>query len=343
MVDGVARPRRWLAILLAAVGPAGVGHYYAGFKRRGVSWFAAQNALTIVTFAGLVGLGSSANAAACALVVLVAIAVRIAPLGDMALLKPERFRPVPWKAVALAAVASLVLTWTVTRTIRSRVVEAFKIPSAAMLPSLAPGDHVFVDKTKRDPARGEAIVFTYPDPDPAAAPLDFVKRVVAIAGDRVEFEADLPIINGWHVPTCVVGRHLLDDGSGAKPGEFRVEFLGERPYLIWLDDVPYSGKQGPFVVAPGEVWVLGDNRRNSSDSRAWRDGQGAGVPLANVKGRLLVVWFALTPDAQIDWSRIGTNLLEPPRLPAAPGELVRGLERCLASPPAQTMPPAPPR
>jgi signal peptidase I len=341
MVDGVARPKRWLAILLAALGPSGVGHYYAGFRRRGVSWFAAQNALTIGIFAGLIGLGSSANAAACALVVLVAVLARVAPLIDMAVLKPERFTPVPWKAVALAAVASFGLTLAVTRTIRSRVVEAFKIPSAAMLPSLAPGDHVFVDKTKRDPARGEAVVFAYPDPDPAAAPMDFVKRVVAIAGDRVEFEADLPIINGWQVPTCVVGRHRLDDGNGAKPGEFRVEFLGERPYLIWLDDVRYSGRQGPFVVAPGEVWVLGDNRRNSSDSRTWRDGQGAGVPLRNVKGRLLVVWFSLASDARPDWSRVGTNLLQPPQLPAAPRELVQALERCLASPPPRTTPPPP--
>jgi signal peptidase I len=185
MVDGVARPRRWLAILLAALGPSGV--------------------------------------------VLVAVRARVAPLIDIAVLKPERFTPVPWKAVALAAVASLVLTLVVTRTLRSRVVEAFKIPSAAMLPSLAPGDHVFVDKTKREPARGEAIVFTYPDPDPAAAPMDFAKRVVAIAGDRVEFEADLPIINGWQVPTCVVGRHRLDDGNGAKPGEFRVESSANAP------------------------------------------------------------------------------------------------------------------
>src|SRR5688572_1361286 len=341
MVDGVARPKRWLAILLAALGPSGVGHYYAGFRRRGVSWFAAQNALTIGIFAGLIGLGSSANAAACALVVLVAVLARVAPLIDMAVLKPERFTPVPWKAVALAAVASFGLTLAVTRTIRSRVVEAFKIPSAAMLPSLAPGDHVFVDKTKRDPARGEAVVFAYPDPDPAAAPMDFVKRVVAIAGDRVEFEADLPIINGWQVPTCVVGRHRLDDGDGAKPGEFRAEFRGERPYLTRLEDVRYSGRQGRFVVAPGELWVLGDNRRNSSDSRTWRDGQGAGVPLRNVKGRLLVVWFSLASDARPDWSRVGTNLLQPPQLPAAPRELVQALERCLASPPPRTTPPPP--
>ncbi len=250
MVDGVARPRRWLAILLAALGPAGAGHFYAGFRRRGVSWFAAQNALTIVTFAGLIGLGSLANATACALVVLVAVLARVAPLIDLTLLKPERFTPVPWKAVALAAVASLVLTLTVTRTLRSRVVEAFKIPSAAMLPSLAPGDHVFVDKTKRDPARGDAIVFTFPDPDHAAAPDGLRETRRRDRGRPTRVRGGSTDHQRLEGSTCVVGRHQLDDGDGAKPGEFRVEFLGERPYLIWLDDVPYPANKDPSWSHP---------------------------------------------------------------------------------------------
>jgi signal peptidase I len=95
---------------------------------------------------------------------------------------------------------------------------------------------------------------------------------------------------------------------------------------------------------PGEVWVLGDNRNNSQDSRAWFGGRGGGVPFRNIKGRAMFVWMSFGPDGGITVDRLLVRVLGRPRLPkgAAP-ELVAGIDRCLNQRPSveQTTPPKP--
>ena len=90
----------------------------------------------------------------------------------------------------------------------------------------------------------------------------------------------------------------------------------------------------------GEVWVLGDNRNNSSDSRAWNGGRGGGVPFELIKGRAMFVWMSFWPDGGINASRLLFNVMGKPTLPkGAPAELVAGIERCLAQRPGVTLPP----
>lgn len=244
--------------------------------------------------------------------------------------------------------------------LRAFVVEAFKIPSGSMLPTLQIQDHIFVNKltygpvlpvvnhrlfANLPPKRGDIIVFQFPDPNPNAEPQDFIKRTIALEGDVLEVDGGHPIINGWRVPSCRVGSYEFDEGGGygAKRGDLFVEFLGDYSYLTLYEDHGSTGRQGPYVAKPGEIWVLGDNRNNSSDSRAWNGGRGGGVPHENIKGRAMFVWLSFGSDANVTWDRIFTNVMGHPRLPkGAPDHLVAGIESCLARRPEQTLPPSKP-
>lgn len=264
----------------------------------------------------------------------------------------------PWRKGELREYAeSIGVAILVALLLRAVVVEAFKIPSGSMKPTLQIGDHIFVSKfaygpklplidarifENFPPSRGDVIVFEYPDPNLENERQDFIKRVIAIPGDTLEVDSGHPIINGWRVPSCKVGKYTDDDGSGfgRHSGELFVEFLGETAYLALYDDHHFPQRQGPYEVKPGEVWVMGDNRHNSLDSRAWQGANGAlgaGVPYDNIKGRAMIVWFPA--------SRMLVNVMGKPILPdAAPDELVVAIDRCLAQrpSPAQTVPPPSP-
>jgi signal peptidase I len=184
------------------------------------------------------------------------------------------------------------------------------------------------------------MVFVYPDSNPEAPSQDFIKRVIALPGDTLAVDNGHPIINGWKVPSCHVGEYDYQEGADmpTKRGDLFVEYLGERSYLTQYEDNRSDGKQGPYHVKAGETWVLGDNRNNSMDSRAWLGGRGAGVPDANIKGRAMFVWWGVALD------RLFMNVLGTPRLPkGAPQTIVDAIGACLAKRPplSETTPPPP--
>jgi len=259
-------------------------------------------------------------------------------------------------------VESIAVAVGVALLLRSFVVEAFKIPSGSMLPTLQIQDHIFVNKlaygpaipwtnlrlfNSLPPARGDVMVFEYPDPNPNNERQDFIKRVIAVAGDTLTVENGHPLINGWRVPDCHIGSYTYHEGtdSGTKTSELWMEFLGPYAYITQYEDERTSEpRQGPYHVKPGETWVMGDNRNNSSDSRAWNGGRGGGVPDANIKGRAMFVWLSFGSDGGVTWDRLATNVLGRPRLPkGAPKELLDAIDQCLATRPplSQTLPPPP--
>jgi signal peptidase I len=140
--------------------------------------------------------------------------------------------------------------------LRSFVVEAFKIPSGSMIPTLEIGDHIFVNKfiyDFRKPHRGDVIVFKYP-PDPSQ---DYIKRVVGVEGDRVEVRDGRVWVNGTSY------------GEANCP-----------PGSRW-------GCDGPTIVPQDHLFVMGDNRDDSSDSRFW-----GFVPAKLIKGEAMFVWYS---------------------------------------------------
>ncbi|MEO8905083.1 MAG: signal peptidase I [Polyangiaceae bacterium] len=269
----------------------------------------------------------------------------------------------PWqKGEFREYVESIAVAVGVALLLRTFVVEAFKIPSGSMLPTLQIQDHIFVNKlaygpaipytnarvfNSLPPARGDIMVFEYPDPNPNNERQDFIKRVIALEGDTLTVENGHPSLNGWRIPNCRIGWYEYHEGTdpSIKRSELFMEFLGKYAYITqYEDDRGSEPRQGPYKVAQGETWVMGDNRNNSMDSRAWNNGRGGGVPDANIKGRAMFVWLSFGSDGGVTWDRLATNVLGKPRLPkGAPAELLEGIEKCLRERPAPglTLPPPP--
>jgi signal peptidase I len=238
--------------------------------------------------------------------------------------------------------------------LRAFVIEAFKIPSGSMIPTLMVGDHIFVNKfsygpaipfsharlwTSMPPRRGDVIVFAFPEHPEQ----DFIKRVVAVEGDKLEARGGHPVINGWEVPSCRLGPWSYSDYDSPiarHTGDLYVEFLGSESYLTFYDRASgyFPDYQGPYFAKKGEAWVMGDNRNNSHDSRMWFGGQGGGVPFENIRGRALFVWLSVS-DSGMDWSREGAPVMGRPRLPPPAKELEPQLEQCLENRPSVTTPP----
>ncbi len=250
----------------------------------------------------------------------------------------------------------LALAILVALTLRAFVFEAFKIPSSSMVPTLQVGDHIFVNKSSYGPRipftmsrlwdsmpphRGDVMVFQFPE----KMEQDFIKRVIAVPGDVLEAHGGHPMINGWEVPHCLVGTYKYTDQeppNTGREGELHVEFLEDQAFLTFYDQIgsAFPETQGPFKVAPGEVWVMGDNRHNSQDSRLWWNGKGGGVPFANIKGRALFVWLSVG-NAGMDWSRFGTGVMGAPHAPTGFSALEPKIQECMSKRPAITTPPPP--
>ena len=206
----------------------------------------------------------------------------------------------------------------------------FRAPSGSMWPTLRVGDRLVAHRLSAQPERGAIAVFRYPErPDQS-----FVKRIVGMPGDVVAITNGEVSINDWKIPRCVVGKTgYSDDGatgdSGSKhEGTLLVEYLGTASYLVFEEKAALAGAGDDngrhWSVAPGQYFVLGDNRNNSHDSRTWFGGAGGGVPFANTQGRLRGYEIPVLPS-----SVEGAAALAP------------ALAACLSQRPAQTEPPPP--
>ena len=275
-------------------------------------------------------------------------------------------------------IAAIALGIAVPVVLRGTAVEAFKIPSSSMYPTLLIGDHIYVNKLiyglhipfstvklfeGRKPERGEVIVFTQPcEPD-----RDYLSRVIATEGQTVEIRCNVVYIDGKPVENPLVRGEgcVYEDQdemtlawSDRQCSEY-VERVGSREYHIYHDprrpqrdeqlaregslmrgdsrDFPMvDGTRQPpscplgadgrpvgthdqkpgqivvtrqnagacelqmhYVVPEGHVFVLGDNRANSNDSRYW-----GSVPMAEIKGRVIGIWFTQGRSGS-RWDRLG--------------------------------------
>lgn len=210
-------------------------------------------------------------------------------------------QPPDFKAVLREYIESLLLAVLVAIILRSFVVTAYKIPTPSMLPTFKVGDFIFAFKlpygvdlpftnqkwsTGHRPARGEIIVFRHPKD----RTVSYIKRVVGLPGDRIEVKQGVLILNGQAVPReKIEGAQLPEIGISH---DIYVEKVEGRPYGVLGFESDKSDNFGPLLVPPSHVFVLGDNRGLSDDSRNWGP-----VPLENIEGRVVMIWMSM------DWSQ----------------------------------------
>ncbi len=216
------------------------------------------------------------------------------------------YAPAPKKSVVREYGEAFGIAIVLALVIRTFFIQAYKIPSGSMEPTLLIGDHILVNKLifglrmpdslfgacplsgiipygqyvfHLEPVhRGDVVVFVFP-PDPTK---DFIKRVIAVGGDTVEVRGKSVYLNG---------RKVEDPYAHYEPSENGVSITPRDHY-------------GPVVVPKGQVFVMGDNRDRSYDSRFW-----GFVGDNNVEGRAMIIYWSWDSDSNsyipIRWYRFG--------------------------------------
>ena len=197
----------------------------------------------------------------------------------------EQIKPQRVKGIVREYTEAILIALVLALVIRTFVIQAFKIPSGSMKNTLLIGDHILVSKFSygihipnelpftniklfsdirffaSTPERGDIIVFRYPRDESR----DFIKRVIGLPGDKVQIARQKVYING----------HLYNDSFAR-----HTERPGDEPY-------PPRDDFGPTIVPDGHLFMLGDNRENSQDSRFW-----GFLDVEKVKGRAILIYWS---------------------------------------------------
>ena len=208
--------------------------------------------------------------------------------------------------------------------LRAFLVEPFRIPSGSMMPTLLIGDFILVNKftygvrlpvlhTKiienGQPKRGDIVVFRFPND----TSVDYIKRVVGLPGDRIQYIDKDVVINGKPVKQTFLAVYQgVGKGKDNTGAALLSEDLDSVSHDILIREGRQTSQQPRFVrpegiiVPEGQYFVMGDNRDNSNDSRFW-----GFVPEGNLVGRAFFRWMSFDWELDgfpIDFSRIGNNI-----------------------------------
>ena len=292
------RPRKPIvAALMSAVLP-GFGQLYNGDANRAIWLFLAFLFLNVPWVASL-ALFVDGVLLVPALVLTFAAAMSVWVYGIVDAWRQARTRtdyvPERWQLSGVYAlvfvVCNLIALPSLTVYVRANWIEPFRIPSVSMEPSVMRGDFLFADKRYNCPnckyriERGDIAVFAQPNDRTSLS----IKRIIGLPGDRVTVAGRSVSVNGERLAT--------DDTE-----RVQTERIDGRSWSVQWGPQVFVGNNVDLTVPPGEVFVLGDNRTSSLDSR-----QLGTVPMQDVVGRARQVWLSLGPDG-IRWSRFGRRL-----------------------------------
>jgi signal peptidase I len=182
-----------------------------------------------------------------------------------------------------------------THDVREHQVESFRVPSGSMEPTVMTGDMLFADKRYNCPGcqtavqRGDIAVFTYPND----RTLYFIKRVIGMPGDKLQIKGADILING---------KPLRAQAQASADGLQVTETDGKATWQVLWADVNKPLPQTELIVPPGNLFMMGDNRSASNDSRFIGP-----VPLQDVVGKAQQVWLSVKGN-EVRWERMGKVL-----------------------------------
>jgi len=297
----------WLAVVLSLI-MAGLGHIYCGRFVKGL----VLTFLTCIFVPVLFGRLSVSNSSVRIAVIIAALfassAVWLVAIidswytarhtADSYTLKDYN----RWYVYVLLVLMGTGGSTQIAFNIRMTLLEAFRVPSASNYPTIDPNDRLLANKLaykNSDPKRGDLVVFLNPE----NRRQNYIKRVVAIAGDTVEIKDDQLYINDEKLQRQVLAQSTLDKirvevRGEPLEGDVFEETNGNAKYKIFLARPPHDTTSSDFAkitVPEHHCFVLGDNRMNSYDSRHFGP-----IPLATVKGRADYLYWPAK-----DWSGFG--------------------------------------
>ena len=233
--------------------------------------------------------------------------------GDAAIPADVNSRHEPWYVEYSRSFFPVLL---IVFLLRSFIVEPFRIPSGSMLPTLQVGDFILVSKFKYGirlpivhmkvmetgtPARGDVMVFRFPGDNKT----NYIKRVVGLPGDRIEYRGKRIFVNGTEVDVEKTGVYDFTTGQGQTITADRfTEQLGDVEHEMMINNA--SRSRGIATVVPeGEYFVMGDNRDHSNDSRYW-----GFVPGTNIVGKAFFIWLSWDSanGGGVAFNRIGNSI-----------------------------------
>jgi len=224
-------------------------------------------------------------------------------------------------------VEAIVIALCLALLIRTFIVQPFKIPSGSMIPTLLIGDHLLVNKfiygTKipfmdirifpvEDIKRGDVIVFKFPGNDSVNKGVHYIKRAIGLPGDEVNIEGRDVYINGEKIKQVYEGNYkYFEQGTEVTTDKY-IDTLSENIFDVIYKKSSINTTKGktnfPITIPEGNIFVLGDNRDNSYDSRFW-----GFVPIESISGKAFLIHWSWNFDndnifSKVRWNRIFSSI-----------------------------------